>query len=233
MRNCVRMMISISVVAGLASAALAGDDKAKPAPAPAAKPAPAPAARPAPAPAPPVKPGPGVKPAPVPPGKDAAKPAPPAPPAPPVMPTASPEVAAAVKAWTGTWKCNGQAFMPDGSAAPMKATLKTKFALDKFWAQTSFSELKKNGYKFESYRTFDGKKWHSVMVDNMGAQEVTWSEGPKEGKSTWEGSSRSFMGDTKVRHFEEAAGKEMKMWGEFSMDKGKTWTKGYEATCKR
>jgi hypothetical protein len=124
-------------------------------------------------------------------------------------------------------------FAPDGSAQPMKATMKTKVALDNFWAQTTFAETKKGGYKFESYRTFDGKKWHGVMVDNMGGSEVSTSDGPKENKVVWESMSRGPMGEAKSRHHEEMVGKELKMWGEWSMDKGKTWVKGYEATCKK
>lgn len=215
MRNFIRIAITMSMVAGLAGTALAGDDKAKaPTTAPAAKaPAAAPKA-PTPAPTPPV----GDKAAP------AAQMTPPAPPA---------EVAAAVKAMAGTWKCNGSMMMPDGTSAPMKATMKTKISLDKFWAQTSFAETKKNGFKFEAYRTFDGKKWHGVQVDNMGSQEVSWSDGPKENKAVWEATSRSAMGEAKARHYEETVGKEIKMWGEYSMDKGKTYVKAYEATCKK
>jgi hypothetical protein len=100
--------------------------------------------------------------------------------------------------------------------------------------QTTFTETaKKQGYKFESYRTFDGKKWHGLMVDNMGGSEVSMSDGPKENHVMWEGTGRSSMGEAKSRHHEEMAGKELKMWGEWSMDKGKTWVKGYEATCKK
>ncbi len=210
MRNFMRIVISMSMVAGLAGGAVA-DDKPAPAKGAPAVPAKKPDAKPAP-----------VPPAP-PPVKDEAH----------AMPTPSAEVAAAVKASTGTWKCNGQMFMPDGSAQPMKATMKTKFALDKFWAQTSFAETKKNGFKFESYRTFDGKKWHSLHVDNMGSQEVGWSDGPKDGKTVWESAGRSVMGESKARHYEEMVGKELKMWGEWSMDKGKTYVKGYEAVCKK
>src|SRR5687768_1513275 len=77
----------------------------------------------------------------------AAKPAPPpadkAPPAAMQPPKAPVEVGAAVKAAAGTWKCQGSAFAPDGTAMPMKATMKTKVALDGFWAQTSFAETKR------------------------------------------------------------------------------------------
>jgi len=227
MRNLIKLVMTMSMVAGLASPAM-GDDKAKaPTPAPAAK-TPTPAAKaptPAPTPAPskPAPPAPGPK---APPTDKA--------PAPAAMeaPKPAPELTAAAKAVAGNWKCKGTMMTPGGEQ-PMKATMKIKLALDGFWAQTSFSELKKGGFKFESFRTFDGKKWHSLMVDNMGSQEVGVSDGPKDGKTVWETTSRSAMGDAKARHYEEMAGKEMKMWGEWSMDKGKTWVKGYEATCTK
>lgn len=214
MRNLMKIMISMSIVAGLAVGTSA--QPAKPAPPP-----------------PPVKKDEKKAPPPPPP----TTPAPPAPPAAqPAMPTASAEVAAFVKANTGTWKCTGKTMMPDGTAMDIKATMKTKFALDKFWAQMSFAETKKNGYKFEAYRTFDGKKWHSLSVDSMGGSEQTSTDGPKDGKLVWSGTSRGMMGDHLVRHTEEAVGttgKEMKVWGEYSMDKGKTWAKGYDAVCKK
>jgi hypothetical protein len=220
MRNLMQIVISMSIVAGLGTVAAAQPAKPVPPPPPAEKKAPPPAKPPT---TPPAKPTPPT-------------PAPPVtqPATPPAMPTPPAEVAAFVKANTGTWKCTGKTFMPDGTSMDMKATMKTKFALDNFWAQTTFAETKKKGYKFESYRTFDGKKWHGVMTDNMGGQEVSWSDGPKENKVTWEATSRSMMGDAKSRHYEEMAGpKELKMWGEYSMDKGKTYTKMYEATCKK
>ena len=214
MRKFIRIAITMSMLAGLAGTAVAGDDKAK-------APTPAPAAVKAPTPAPTGgKPAPAPTPTPAPAADKAAPAAQMAPPAPPA------EIAAAAKAMAGTWKCNGSMMMPDGTSAPMKATMKTKIALDKFWAQTSFAETKKNGFKFESYRTFDGKKWHGVQVDNMGGQEVSWSDGPKENKTVWETTSRSAMGEAKARHYEEVVGKEIKMWGEYSMDKGKNVRQG-------
>jgi hypothetical protein len=213
MRNFLRIVISMSIVAGFSAGAVA--QPAKPAP-----------------PTPPTKP----TPPPTPPKKDD-KPAPPAPPtAQPAMPTPPAEVAAMVKANTGTWKCTGKVFMPGAPEMEIKATMKTKFALDNFYAQMSFAETKKKGYKFESYRTFDGKKWHEITVDNMGGSAVSSSDGPKDGKTMWAGNARDpMMGEHMVKEYEEAGAtpKEMKVWGEYSMDKGKTWTKGYEASCKK
>lgn len=54
------------------------------------------------------------------------------------------------------------------------------------------------------------------MLDNWGGQEVSTSDGPKENKVMWESVGRSPMGESKARHYEEMAGKELKMWGEWS-----------------
>ncbi|HVK74337.1 MAG TPA: hypothetical protein VM734_13495 [Kofleriaceae bacterium] len=253
MKNFLRIAMTVTTVVGLAGLASAGDDKAGAAKAPtptAAK------ADPKAPPAPPAKPD-AAKPvaAPTPVKADAAKPAPtPTPvkadpkvpvvaekaakPAELPVPVAPTELADAGKALAGTWKCKGQGFAPDGTAAPMAATMKLKLdtTLDKFWIRGNFAETgkKKGAYKFENFTTFDpaSKKWTRVMVDNMGGVETMTSDGPKDGKTTWEGTSRSSMGTGKARHYEETAGKEVKMWGEWSVD-GKTWTKGYEAVCKK
>lgn len=214
MRNLMRIVISTSIVAGLSAGALA-DDKAKPAP-------PTPPAKPTPPPTPPKK---DDKPAPPPTTPPAAQ-----------MPTPPAEVATMVKAMTGTWKCTGKVFMPGGEM-PIKSTMKTRFALDKFWSQSSYAETKKKGYKFEAYRTFDGKKWHDITIDNMGGHSITSSDGPKDGKTVWTGTAADpMMGEHMVKHTEEpvgTTGKEMHVFGEYSMDKGKTWTKGYDASCKK
>jgi hypothetical protein len=85
-----------------------------------------------------------------------------------------------------------------------------------------------------SYSTFDGKKWHRVLIDNMGSQETATSDGAKDGKTQWDASSRSAMGVAPARHYEDATNpKELRLWGEYSMDKGKTYLKAYDMTCKR
>ena len=58
--------------------------------------------------------------------------------------------------------------------------------------------------------------------------------GFKDGKAQWDAASRTMMGNGLGRHFEDMTNpKEFKMWGEYSVDKGKTWMKAYEASCKR
>lgn len=135
----------------------------------------------------------------------------------------------------GAWRCTGTAMGPTGEMK-MNATLRSKLSLDKWWLQTTFTENGGGKYKFESFTTFDGasKKWHRVMVDNMGGHEVATSDGSKDGKAQWDASARNMMGTSVGRHYEDITNpKEFKMWGEYSLDKGKTWMKAYEATCKR
>ena len=168
------------------------------------------------------------------------------PPAPMAMPVAPPEVAALAKTLAGTWKCKGLMFMPNGASMPMNSTIKTKVELDGFWLRTSYAQtgVKKDAFKFESLATYEAssKTWHRVQTDNMGSQEVGTSTGTLDGKTVWNVTSRNLMGTSMGRHYEgmEVAmtangkvGNEYKMWGEYSMDKGKTWAKAYESVCKK
>lgn len=159
-------------------------------------------------------------------------------PAPMAMPGPAPEIAAMAKEVGGTWKCTGKMMMPDGSEQPAKATITNKLnkGLGGFWIDTTFVQPGKNGFAFNAYTTYNtsAKTWHRVHVDSMGGQEVTTSEGPKDNKVLWSGTATGMMGTASSRHYEEMLGKkEVKMWGEYSMDKGKSWMKAYEVTCKR
>jgi type IV secretory pathway VirB10-like protein len=236
--NCfARTILSMAMITGLATAAHAqtaakADPKAPAAaPAAAAKQAPAatPAAKPAPAPAAakPAAPAAAAK-------LPAPTAAPVAPPQPPAMPSAPAEVAAMAKA-AGNWRCTGVGFSPAGEMK-MTATIKNKLDVDKWWVRTNFAETGGSKFKFEAFTTYDtaSKKWTRVMVDNMGNHEVSTSEGAKDGKLTWTGASTGSMGTMPGRHYEDSTNpKELKMWGEYSFDKGKTFQKAYEVTCKR
>lgn len=222
MKTLARTMISMVMTAGLFTAA-----QAQPAAKQPTAPAPAPAA---------AKPAPAAKPvaptaAPVAPKADpvAAKPA-----EPPAMPSAPAEVAAMAKT-AGNLRCTGAAFSPMGETK-MVATVKNKLDLDKWWIHTSFAQTGGMKFKFEAFTTYDGasKKWTRVMVDNFGSHEVSTSDGVKDNKIVWEGSTKSAMGTMAGRHYEDMTNpKETKMWGEYSMDKGKTYMKAYEMICKR
>jgi hypothetical protein len=167
--------------------------------------------------------------------KPAVMPQPPAAPAPMVPATPAPEIAALGKASAGTWKCKGSMMMPTGQSMPLVSKMSTKLDLNGFWLKTSYAEAGKSGFKFDSMTTFNTatKTWHRMMASNMGSFETTSSEGPKDGKAVWTGTSNSAMGEAMARHYEETVGKEFKMWGEYSQDKGKTWMKAYEASCTK
>jgi len=235
-----RTTIAMVAMMGLATGVALAQTPPKP-----ATPAPAPAkpATPAPAPTPPkadpAKGAPGTppKPADKAPATDAnAKKEP----APAEMPAPKPpqEVLDATKASTGTWRCKGTVWMPDGTSRPTAGTIKNKADLDKFWIQMSFAETgpAKVKYKFTAYRTFDtaSKKWTEVSVDNMGGYSVSTSDGPKDNVIAWEGTAHG-MGMTMKSKGNETlvSAKEIKMAGQASMDGGKTWVNSYDVDCKK
>jgi hypothetical protein len=151
-------------------------------------------------------------------------------------PPPAPELAAMLKQRKGTFKCKGVMMQPDGSSIPMTSIMTTKMALGGYWIQTSWTESRsKTPYNFESATTYDAvtTTWHRLTTDNHGGQEVAVINGPSPGAMIWEATSRSFMGASLARHSEEVVGKDIKLWGEFSSDKGVTWMKGYETVCKR
>lgn len=185
-------------------------------------------------------------------GAPATPPTPPAAKTPPApapakmeMPKPPKEVDDLLKQTSGTWKCTGQAFM-DATGKPMdtKAVVTNRADLDKWFMATNFTAtMGKETYKFTGYTTFNEteKKWYRVMVDNMGSIETNSSAGPTAGKTVWEGESRMSVtmgmpsNVMKSRHTEEFNDKDktLHLFGEASMDNGKTWIKAYDATCKK
>ena len=202
--------LTLSAIAAITLAGLAhADDKqAKPAPTPTPAPTPAPTPDPA-----------------------AKRPPPPK----PVMapPTPSPALDAHLKNMKKAWRCKGTNYLPDGTSMPSDGTLTVKADLDKFWVRVSYVGKIKPAYKFEAFRTHDpvSGKWNLVLVDNLGGQEIGTSTGPDSGKVVWLTDARSARGTYKSRHTEQMLGKELKLWGEVSMD-GKSWIKSYEVDCK-
>ncbi len=212
MKLVARTILSMSLAAGLCATAFA-----QTAPAAAKQPAPAAAKQPAPKAAPAAAAAPKA-----------------APVAPPAMPSAPAEVAAFAKS-AGNLRCTGVGYSPAGEMK-MVATIKNKLDVDKWWIRTNFAETGGSKFKFEAFTTFDAtsKKWTRLMVDNMGNHEVSTSDGVKDGKIQWTGTSTGSMGVMPGRHYEDSTNpKEIKMWGEYSMDKGKTFMKAYDVTCKR
>jgi len=171
-----------------------------------------------------------------PPAKDA-KATPPAKEAKPEMPKPPQELADAIKAMAGAWKCTGTAEM-GGQTGDVKATITLKSDLDGWWMQSSFAGTmaKMPGtYRFTSYTTYDAaaKKWYRTMVNAHGGHGQAW--GTQTGqKTSWEGEARWNGNDIKTRDTEEMVSpKEMHVVGEYSKDGGKTWNKDHEATCKK
>jgi hypothetical protein len=147
------------------------------------------------------------------------------------------EVADMAKGMVGTWKCTGQATHM-GNTQDFKATMTIKLDLDKWWIQGAFSgTMGKMTHKFTSYTGYDAtnKKWHRYGVDSMGGAREQTSSGMTDGKAVWEGNGSMMGQPIKVRDTEELAkdGKSLHSLGEISMDGGKTWNKGHDATCKK
>jgi hypothetical protein len=178
---------------------------------------------------------------------DAAKPAPdakkpdmgkPADAKKPEMPKPAQQVADRVKAMTGTWKCEGTAAGMDGKDTPFKGSMTSKADLDGFFVHDSFSGTMAMGkFKFESYSTFDanGKKWHTVMVDNWGGTTVGTGDEMKDGKMDTMSDTMDMMGKGMMKDHTDVSDmkKGAHMWGEGSHDGGKTWAKVYDMTCKK
>jgi hypothetical protein len=69
---------------------------------------------------------------------------------------------------------------------------------------------------------------------NGGGQMIGTSDGMKDGKMTWNMDMMSPMGGAMFRDYLDTTDKAgLKAWGEMSMDKGKSWFKEYEMTCKK
>lgn len=147
------------------------------------------------------------------------------------------EVTDLLKLVNGTWKCTGVTTIGADPAQPMTATLKTKADLDGFWIHDTFeAKVGKAKLKYESFTTFDSRKWRRVLVDNRGTQVIGTSDGVKDGKLDW--NLDAFAGAGPAVQFRDHldvsdAKAGLKLAGEQSVDKGKTWTKVYEMVCKK
>jgi hypothetical protein len=164
----------------------------------------------------------------------------PAPPAAPEMPKPPAEIAAFAKQAAGSWKCKGTtADMTNPTATiAMTATVKTKSDLDGWWLSDSMTgKAGKTTFKMSAYTTYDAKsaKWRRVSVDNGGTQMVGTSDGMKDGKMTFNMDTMGPWGGGMFRDYTDMSDMKAgaKMWGEMSMDKGKTWSKVYDMTCKK
>ncbi len=153
------------------------------------------------------------------------------------MPKPPAELEAMAKVAVGTWRCKGQEFGMDGVAATVTATNKAKLDLDKFWFTENLEVKGKTTFKLSSFTTYDAasKKWRRVSVDNMGSYMVGTSDGMKDNKMDWNMDTMGPMGAAMFRDHIDLTDVKAgpKFWGEMSTDKGKTFNKVYEMTCKK
>ena len=147
------------------------------------------------------------------------------------------ELADMAKTMAGTWKCKGSGMGHDMKMGDMTATMTPKLEMGGYWIHDTFdAKMGKEPFHFESYTTYDSmtKKWHRVMAEIGGGYSTGDSAGMVAGKMDWELSSHGMMGDSPFKdHLDASDPKAVKAWGEMSMDKGKTWMKVYEMTCKK
>ena len=147
------------------------------------------------------------------------------------------EVTDLLKIVTGTWKCTGTATLGADPAQPLTATLRTRPDLDGFWIHDTFeAKVGKAKLKFEAFTTYDSRKWRRVLVDNRGLQVIGTADGMKDGKLDFNLDGMGNAGPTSQfrDHLDTTDPKAgLKLAGEVSTDKGKTWSKVYEMTCKK
>ena len=154
------------------------------------------------------------------------------------VPKPAPEIASRAKVMAGRWKCEGTAATMDGHDAKFTGSLSSQSDLDGFWVHESFDGTVAGGkFKFETYATFDAstKKWRNLMLDNWGGSGVGTSEPMKDGKSEVVYETVGLAGKSMVRSHLDVSDlkKGARLWGEFSMDGGKTWIKNHDMMCKK
>lgn len=153
-------------------------------------------------------------------------------------PKAPAEVEAMAKTAVGTYKCKGDGFGMDGKKEAITGTVKVKLDMNKFWLVENIEVKGSMAMNMIAYTTYDAgaKKWRRVMIEDNGGYLVGTSDGVKDNKLDWTMDASGPMGSGQFRdHMDmtDAAKTGTKMWGEMSMDKGKTWNKAYEWTCKK
>ena len=168
----------------------------------------------------------------------------PPPKTPPPMPEMkpAPEVAEAAKAMSGSYKCKGNVMNPDGSSKPSLGSLKISADMDGYYLLVDLAQQKTKEnptpFKAHMFRTYDpsSKTWSMVMIATApGAPIVATTTDAMSGPVTWT-STGAMMGQkfTEKSHEEfDAKSKSLHMWGEYSMDGGKTFLKDYDTTCKK
>lgn len=155
------------------------------------------------------------------------------------MPKPPAEIAAAAKAMA-RMTCKGTGMSPaDMQMADVTGTATAKTDLDGWWIRQDLTMKVGKGkamttMKMTRFMTYDAKaaKWKVIDLDNSGGTDVG-SADMKDGKFEMQADMTSPMGAGMFKdHGDMSDKKNIKMWGEMSMDKGKTWNKVYEVTCK-
>lgn len=152
-------------------------------------------------------------------------------------PPAPKELADMAKNMGGTWNCTGTAFAPNGKdKTDLKGTMKSALEMNGMWIHDTFdAKMGTMPFHFEAYTTYDatGKHYHRAMIESFGG--LSEGEGKLNGtKIDFDLDTHDSHGDGKFKdHVDFTDLKAVKAAGEMSMDKGKTWTKVYEMTCKK
>jgi hypothetical protein len=163
-----------------------------------------------------------------------------APPAPMEMPKPPAEIAAAAKMMSKTLSCTGTGLGPDmKTEAKMKTTMSAKSDFGGWWIRQTIKGTVGEGktkmkMQMEGLMSYDAKlaKWRFLGVSNDGGS-MTGMADMKDGKYELVGEMTSPMGTATFKdHGDMTDKKAIHFWGEMSMDKGKTWTKVYDQTCK-
>ncbi|HSK01719.1 MAG TPA: hypothetical protein VK932_10780 [Kofleriaceae bacterium] len=154
-----------------------------------------------------------------------------------MMMPAPAEIAAMAKQLGGTWRCKGEEWDDKGARGALTATTTGKLDLNGWWLTEVMEAKGRMTFRMVMHTTYDptSKKWRRLAIMNDGGQMIGTSEGMKDNKMTWNLDVMGPMGAGLVRdHLDMTDTKAgMKAWGEVSMDKGKTWLKMYEMTCKK
>jgi hypothetical protein len=159
----------------------------------------------------------------------------------PSTPVVPPELVEMAKSASGTWKCKGEGMEMDGTKSIVTAVNKTKVDLDKWWIVENLEVkgMKMGVLKITTYTTFDAasKKWRRVGLTNSGGQMVGTADATPMGQpmvfnldTLGPGGGGQFRDHIDPSDLKGAG---LKVWGEMTMDKGKTWMKAYEMTCKK
>ncbi|MBA3465219.1 MAG: hypothetical protein H0T46_35135 [Deltaproteobacteria bacterium] len=138
---------------------------------------------------------------------------------------------------TGTWKCTGNARAPgEPEMLATTAVLKFKADLDGYFIRESTeSRVGKVKSRSEAFMTYDGKKWRRAEFGGFGQQMIGSADPIKDGKLAFnlDVMTGGSVGAQVREHFDIADPKSLKFSGEVSLDKGKTWSKVVEISCKK